>query len=233
MTSPVSPPTMTGAPISPDRSDRATFSGRATAYADFQKNTFIPEVQAAIDNAFTNATSAHESAVAADASEAAALVSQIASAANASNAAASAGASAWVSGTTYAIGNKRWSLINGRVYVRRTVGAGTTDPANDPTNWYDVIFGERIRITSNTNLLVGKLYELDSTGGAFTVTLPASFSDQDRIGLRDYGLTLATNPVTVARNGANIRRTAEDLVLDVSGDSLDLVGYSAIGWTEE
>jgi hypothetical protein len=41
----------------------------------------------------------------------------------------------WVSGTTYAVGNVRRSLIDGLPYVRTTAGAGTTDPRNDPTNW--------------------------------------------------------------------------------------------------
>jgi len=41
----------------------------------------------------------------------------------------------WVSGTTYAVGNVRRSLIDGLPYVRTTAGSGTTDPRNDPTNW--------------------------------------------------------------------------------------------------
>ena len=135
MTAPVTPPTMTAPPLAPDRSDRATFSPRATAWADFQKDTLVPEVQAAINNAFTNATSAHESAEAAELAETGAEEARDAAQINAQAAAASAGATAWVSGTTYAVGDRRWSLLNGQVYRRRTAGAGTTDPRDDPTNW--------------------------------------------------------------------------------------------------
>lgn len=46
-----------------------------------------------------------------------------------------AGAIAWVSGTTYAIGNVRYSPINFLAYRRKTAGAGTTDPSLDTTNW--------------------------------------------------------------------------------------------------
>lgn len=49
-----------------------------------------------------------------------------------------AGATAWVSGTTYAIGDPRYSLVNFLSYRRKTVGAGTTDPSADPTNWAQV-----------------------------------------------------------------------------------------------
>lgn len=227
------PPTLTAPPSTPpSSSDSANFDARADSLLGWLP-TLISDMTDALANVFANATDAYNSAVAALGYKNAADSAASAAAANASNSAAYAGATAWVSGETYAVGDKRWSLINGRVHVRRTVGAGTVDPMNDPTNWEDVIFGARIRITSNTNLVVGKLYELDSSGGAFTVTLPASFSNKDRIGLRDYGMVLSTNPVTVARNGSNIRRTAEDLVLDVVGDSLDLVGDTTLGWIEE
>jgi len=41
----------------------------------------------------------------------------------------------WVSGTTYAIGDPRYDPTNFQAYRRRTVGAGTTAPNADPTNW--------------------------------------------------------------------------------------------------
>ena len=50
-------------------------------------------------------------------------------------AALTASAPIWVSGTTYAIGDARFSPIDLKTYRRRTTGAGTTDPSADPTNW--------------------------------------------------------------------------------------------------
>ena len=41
----------------------------------------------------------------------------------------------WVSGTTYALGKTVRSPTDHQRYVRVVDGAGTTDPANDATNW--------------------------------------------------------------------------------------------------
>ena len=41
----------------------------------------------------------------------------------------------WVSGTTYALGKTVRSPTDHQRYVRVVAGAGTTDPANDATNW--------------------------------------------------------------------------------------------------
>ena len=41
----------------------------------------------------------------------------------------------WVSGTTYALGKTVRSPADHQRYVRVVGGAGTTDPANDATNW--------------------------------------------------------------------------------------------------
>ena len=57
------------------------------------------------------------------------------SATAAANSALIAGATIWVSGTTYAIGDARFSPINYQTYRRTTSGAGTTDPSLDTTNW--------------------------------------------------------------------------------------------------
>lgn len=80
---------------------------------------------------------------AATASAAAALASELA-------ANASINAALWVSGTTYAIGDVRWSPANSVSYRRRTAGAGTTDPSADATNWsplaaliHDYIYDDR------------------------------------------------------------------------------------------
>lgn len=135
MTSPASPPTMTAAPPAPDRSDRATFSPRATAWADFQKDTLVPEVQVAINNAFTNATSAHESAVAADGRRVAAAASAAAAQTAATQSAQYAGAVTWVAGS-YATDAVAASPSTGLAYRRKAPGGSSpTDPALDPTNW--------------------------------------------------------------------------------------------------
>lgn len=68
----------------------------------------------------------------------------------------------------------------------------------------------------------------DSSGGAFTITLPATPSAGDIVSIVD-GAAWATNNVTVARNGSTIEGAAENLTLDVSGIALDLI-YDGSTW---
>jgi len=55
--------------------------------------------------------------------------------AQAAAAKAAVGALAWVSGKTYQKYEGAISQVNFQTYRRRVAGAGTTDPANDSTNW--------------------------------------------------------------------------------------------------
>lgn len=54
---------------------------------------------------------------------------------NLSQFAASGDPQYWVSGATYALGKTVRSPTDHQRYVRVVGGAGTTDPANDATNW--------------------------------------------------------------------------------------------------
>lgn len=226
-------PTIPDLPTPPQPADdKPTFNSRMFAWiiAILDWTTAVNAVSAAMNALYTTIAGL---ASAAAASAAASESSRLVSAANAQAAAESAGAIAWVSGTTYAGGDQRWSPITGRVYRRISAGAGTTDPSADAANWVDVAGGRRVRLTSGATLQVRTRYELDSTAGPFTVTLPASFNDQDWIDFVDVGYSLAINPVTIARNGNNIRRTAEDLKADLNGDAFRLTGRTSLGWIEE
>lgn len=108
---------ITPLPTVPQRSDGPTvFADRA--------DTFL----AALPVFATEATALEANV---NAKEASAVIA----ASTASGAAAANGATAWVSGTTYAIGNARYSPIDFQTYRRKTAGAGTTDPSLDTTNW--------------------------------------------------------------------------------------------------
>lgn len=86
------PPSITPSPVAPDRADRATFSPRATAWADWVKNHAVAEIAAVATNvynnavdAFNSATTALGSANAASDSAAAAAISESAAASDAAN----------------------------------------------------------------------------------------------------------------------------------------------------
>lgn len=68
----------------------------------------------------------------------------------------------------------------------------------------------------------------NTSGGSFTITLPASPSAGDQVFIAD-GASFATNALTVARNGSTIEGAAEDLVLDVVGVNVQLI-YTGSTW---
>ena len=72
---------------------------------------------------------------------------------------------------------------------------------------------------------------VDTSGGAVTVTLPATAQQGDEIRILDVGATFDTNNLTVSRNGHNIQGAANDLTVNTERAGFSLVYYnSAQGW---
>ena len=69
----------------------------------------------------------------------------------------------------------------------------------------------------------------DTTGGAFTVTLPATPATGAQVVVADAGGLWGTNNLTVGRNGSTIAELAEDLVCNINGVSVQLV-YDGSTW---
>lgn len=69
----------------------------------------------------------------------------------------------------------------------------------------------------------------NTSGGAFTITLPASPVVGTQVIVGDAANTWATNNLTLARNGSTIEGLAEDLVCDITGVSVQLI-YSGTTW---
>ena len=85
--------------------------------------------------------------------------------------------------------------------------------------------------TASFTAVSGNGYFVNTTSGAITVTLPASPSAGDIVGINDYARKFATNNVTVARNGSKIQGTAGDATIDVDGRSTMFVYVdSTKGW---
>lgn len=158
---PTSPATFTAAPALPDRANRATFAALAQDWTLWEKNTAYPYLAGIGSNVYGNAV---EAAGAATAAANANLAVQ--ALANLSN---------WTSGATYAINDRRLSLVNGNAYRRITNGAGTTDPANDPTNWAPFGGGSGAGVTSfngQTGAVsyVAPVTSVNGMTGAVTIT---------------------------------------------------------------
>ena len=132
------PPSVTALPTPPSTASPSTFDTRADAFLGALP-ALQTEFDALADNVFDNATDAAASATTATTQAGIATTQASNAAASAIAAASAAGASIWVSGTTYAIGDARYSPINVQVYRRITAGAGTTDPSQDSANWSPAI----------------------------------------------------------------------------------------------
>ena len=80
------------------------------------------------------------------------------------------------------------------------------------------------KITADpANAVSGTGYFCDTSGGAFTVTLPTSPSAGDIVALADYTRTFQTNNLTIGRNSKPIGGVAEDAKLAVEGQSATFV----------
>jgi hypothetical protein len=85
--------------------------------------------------------------------------------------------------------------------------------------------------TSGFTAVAGEGYFCDTSGGAFTATLPLSPTLGDEVTLVDYAGTFDTNNLTVGRNSENIQGSAADLTVSVERAGLTLVYSGATqGW---
>lgn len=86
--------------------------------------------------------------------------------------------------------------------------------------------------TTTYTAVAGDRLLADTSGGAFTITLPASPSVGDApILLRDLAGTFATNNLTLDRNGNKIEGAPEDFIVDITAFAGWLVWTGATyGW---
>jgi hypothetical protein len=120
-----------------------------------------------------------------------------------------AGVTIWVSGTTYVIGDARFSPISYQSYRRKTAGAGTTDPSADGTNWVLLTqvgeaFGAVTTTATNLTLTtanLGHLVRVTATGA--TITFPALTSCPAG-SVISVAAEFALGTVTLKGNGAEL-----------------------------
>ena len=91
--------------------------------------------------------------------------------------------------------------------------------------------GSTVNVTTTASATVGQKIMTDSSGGAFTITLPASATLGDQIEIFDATDSWTANNITLARNGLNINGVAANFTLNVSGNYVRLIYYTAgQGW---
>lgn len=89
-----------------------------------------------------------------------------------------------------------------------------------------------VAVTSTYNANNYDLIIADTSGGPFTITLPASTAFGQIIWFIDATGTWNTNNLTISGNGANILGSVDVLVANTARDNFSLIYYnSPQGWT--
>ena len=97
---------------------------------------------------------------------------------------------------------------------------GSSGTGSGTSNW--------VKITGNYSANNSDRLMLDSSGGAFNVTLPAAPSLGSYIQMTDAA-SLAANVVTVLANGSTIESDSSDLILDLANASFEFI-YDGNTW---
>ncbi|BAQ89348.1 phage tail fiber-like protein [uncultured Mediterranean phage uvMED] len=85
--------------------------------------------------------------------------------------------------------------------------------------------------TANYTAVAGDRILCDTSGGAFTITLPASPNAGDKIHVLDVAASFDNNNLTIARNGKKIQSATADLTITTENTGIGLVFYNdTYGW---
>lgn len=117
-------------------------------------------------------------------------------------------------------------VANGAKVMLVTDGAGSGAAVIDASTAGGVSY-----VTKTANYTTANLEGVlaDTSGGAFTVTLPASPSAGDQVVIADAGASFGSNNLTVGRNSSTINGVAENLILDITGVNVQFV-YDGSTW---
>ena len=86
-------------------------------------------------------------------------------------------------------------------------------------------------VTSNTTMVAGRGYFVNTSSGAITMTLPSSAVRGDEVWIVDYGATFDTNNCTIGRNSHKIQGDSADLTVSTERAGFTLVYVdSTQGW---
>jgi len=97
-------------------------------------------------------------------------------------------------------------------------------PSGGGLSWQPVI-------TTNTTATASQGFFVNTSGGAVTLTLPATPTQGDEVAFVDYAGTAATNNITIGRNGENIQGSGSDLIINTNRAANTLVYADATqGW---
>ena len=138
--------------------------------------------------------------------------------------------------------------INGDLVLKGQIGIGTTtvnqlayDATTDELQVFNKSLNKNVPIhgvdtnyytvTSNTTVTSWSTVMVDTLGGTFTVTLPASPVQGDRIRFIDYKKNCDTAALTIGRNGKPIMGDSADMTVSTEGAAFELMFWdNTSGW---
>lgn len=101
----------------------------------------------------------------------------------------------------------------------------------DGTSWRTTGTWINATITTTTTAVAWRQYFCNTSGGGFTLTLPASPYTGDAIRIFDLASTFNTNNLTIGRNALKIQGDSADMTVATQGASFELVYSGATyGW---
>jgi len=122
-------------------------------------------------------------------------------------------------------GSNLTAILGGSTNVKLLASVGPSAVYSQP------VLAWRTAIKTSAYVMgVGDEIVSDSTGGSFTLTLPAIANLGDRIRVIDRLGTWVTYPVTVGRSGNSINGSATDLICNVANRRVELIFDGINNW---
>jgi hypothetical protein len=120
--------------------------------------------------------------------------------------------------------NNAGVLVPNAAASNQAINLGQAQSAFAPINGQQWIY-----VTASRTAVSGNRIAANTTGGAFTITLPASPSAGNYVEFSDGGGAFQTNNLTISRNGGTIMALSEDMTLSTNNISVGLV-YNGTTW---
>ena len=116
------------------------------------------------------------------------------------------------------------SLVSGSVANARISSGSVTQHVQPYISWQSVT-------TSGITMVAGRGYPVDTSGGAITMTMPASPSVGDTLKVMDYARTFASNKLTLDRNGSPFQGATSNPQFNINGSTITVTYIdSTKGW---